>query len=170
MSHSLTRRWKLVLLCSLLVASLAPLGVAGATQYHDRDDYEPDPRTAVRGPVAASLPADPALFGVLPGTAPWAIDEGHVRVRSDGTLRLRVRGLVIPTPPANGTNPVPLLSASVYCSGALVATSKTVPFSPKGDARINQDLGELPAPCANPGVLVHPNDNTTRYIGFNEIR
>jgi len=158
------------MLGAVAMLALVPFGVAGASQSKPSDDNDDAPRTVLRSSLAGSLPTDPALFGVLPGTSPWVIERGTVRLKADGRLSLRVRGLVIPIAPANGTNPVPTLSASVFCSGALVASTATVPFSKTGDAELEQDIGELPSPCLAPAVFVHPNAVTPRYIAFNGSR
>jgi hypothetical protein len=109
------------------------------------------------------------LFGVPPGGAPWVIDKGDATVRHDGHVNVRLDGLVIPTPPSNGTNPVPEIAATVYCNGAAVGTTRAVPFSHAGDARIDARLATpLPSPCLAPAVLLNPATGgvvtTTNYI------
>jgi len=44
-------------------------------------------------------PTGPVLFGVDPGGLPWVIARGEARVRRNGRVKVRVEGLVIPTPP-----------------------------------------------------------------------
>lgn len=165
--HTLRRR-AATTLGTLALFAVIPLAVADAARHDGGDDDEP--RTVLRSALAGSLATDAALFGVLPGTSPWVIDRGTVRLEPDGDLRLRVRGLVIPDAPANGTNPVPTLSVSVFCGGTRVATTPTVPFDARGNARLETDIGTLPSPCATPAVLVHPNAVTSRYIAFNGSR
>ena len=102
-------------------------------------------------------PTGPVLFGVNPGGAPWVVGRGEARVRRDGRVKVRVEGLVIPTPPQNGTNPLSNIAASVYCGGKLVDTTDAVPFSPAGDARIDTMLKKpVPSPCLVPAVLLNP--------------
>ena len=125
--------------------------------------------TVLKSDVFGSQTTGPVLFGVPPGGAPWVIDKGDVQVRRDGRVKARLDGLVIPTPPSNGTNPVPQIAASVYCNGASVGTTQAVPFSLAGDARINDSLGTpLPSPCLAPAVLFNPATGgvitTTNYI------
>jgi hypothetical protein len=55
---------------------------------------------------------DPAIHGVAAAGAPWVIGHGEVRISAGGAFKLEVQGLVIPTAPQNGTNPVTTLSAS----------------------------------------------------------
>ena len=100
-------------------------------------------------------PTGPVLFGVNPGDAPWVIARGEARVRRNGRVKVRVEGLVIPTPPSNGTNPLSNIAASVYCGGTLVATTDPVPFSPAGDARIDA-TGRGPEPVPGTGRPAEP--------------
>jgi hypothetical protein len=111
----------------------------------------------------------PTLFEVKPGGAPWVIDRGEAKVRRDGRVKVRIRGLVIPTPPQNGTNPLSNIAATVYCGGKAVGTTSAVSFSTDGDARIDEKLGKkLPEPCLVPAVLMNPAPggviNTGVYI------
>jgi len=122
-------------------------------------------KTVLDSHVFGSQPNGPVLFKVNPGGAPWVIGNGEAEVRSDGRVKVRVEGLVIPTPPQNGTNPLPQISATVYCNGAAVASTAPVPFSADGDARIDQRLATpLPSPCLVPAVLLNPNANAAVYI------
>lgn len=124
--------------------------------------YRPAP-VELRTGIVGSSPDGPTLFGVTPGTAPWVADGGRVRLDARGNLDVRVRRLVIPTAPANGTNPVPMLSASLVCNGAVVATTATVPFNARGNAHIDTRVA-VPRPCLAPAVLIHPGANTGVYI------
>src|SRR3954466_14668894 len=78
--------------------------------------------------LAPSVPTDPSFHAVAPGGAPWVLRRGDVKV-SDARLDLRVRGLVIPVAPGNGTpGPVNTISASLYCS----ADADTAPADTTG--------------------------------------
>lgn len=155
----LSRRRILPLAAMVTVAALAVPGVAAADHGYDRSG------ALLRSGLVGSTPAPagPALFGVTPGTSPWVIGAGRVRADRDGTLEIRIRRLVIPTPPANGTNPVPRLSASLVCNGSIADTTAPVPFDTAGNARIRERL-DLPDTCLAPAVLVHPNTVTSVYI------
>src|SRR3954470_14472053 len=52
--------------------------------------------------LAPSVPTDPAVHGVVAGGGRWVLKRGDVKVKRH-RLELRVRGLVIPTAPGNGT-------------------------------------------------------------------
>jgi hypothetical protein len=157
----------------IAAVSLAVAGAAAGDRGKRSDDDHGHARhELLRTGVAPSLPTDPALHGVPAAGAPWVIDEGSIRLSGDGRLRIRVEGFVIPTAPQNGTNPLSTLSASLFCgadSTPAAATTTAVPFSPAGDARIDQQL-VLPAVCLAPIVLLHPSGNTARYIGVSGFR
>ena len=132
------------------ITALAHGGRSGA------DDFRSD--------LVPSVPTDPAIHGVTPGGAPWVLDRGSVRVDDDGDVRLRVRGLVIPSPPGDGTpGPVQTISASLFCGGTAADTTEAEELDDDGDARIRDEI-TLPAKCLAPEVLVHPNGNTAVYI------
>jgi hypothetical protein len=116
--------------------------------------------------IAPSVPTDPAIHGVAAAGAPWVIARGEVRISKGGGLKVEVKGLVIPTPPQNGTNPVATISASLFCGADTTpaATTASVPFSIAGNAEIRAKVA-LPAKCLAPVVLLHPNGGLTRYIG-----
>lgn len=161
MPASRLRRPLAALVAAAALALLVPAGTA-APAAADSDRPEP---VLLRSGLVGSTPAPvgPTLFGVTPGAAPWVLDSGRVRVERSGELELRVRGLVIPTAPSNGTNPVPTLSASLVCNGVVVDTTAAVPFSTRGHARIHATV-EVPGTCLAPAVLVHPNLVTAVYI------
>ncbi len=119
--------------------------------------------------LAPSVPSDPALNGAHAGGAPWVLRQGEARLRRDGRLRVRIRGLVIPTAPGNGTpGPVMTVSASLYCGAATTAvgTTPSVPISRGGNADIDGHVS-VPAKCLAPTVLIHPNDMAGVYIAAN---
>jgi hypothetical protein len=173
------------------IAALATVALAaGATSAfaddghgHGRDDGDHHGNhhgkrhggKALEAALFGSQPTGPTLFGVKPGGAPWVIRSGKAEVRREGRVEVRVRGLVIPTAPQNGTNPLPGIAATVFCGGTAVGTTKTVPFSPAGDARIEDRLGAaLPSPCLVPAVLLNPQIgsavNPAVYIAATGVR
>jgi hypothetical protein len=116
--------------------------------------------------LAPSVPSDPALHEVAAGGAPWVLRRGEARLRRGGRLTVRVRGLVIPVAPGNGTpGPVTTVNASLYCGNdtSAVGTTPSVPISRAGNARMAGQF-TLPAKCLAPVVLVHPNGNGAAYI------
>ena len=109
----------------------------------------------------------PTLFDVAPGGIDWVINaKGTAKVNRDGRVRVRIEGLVFAEGPNVGKNTVPQLAATVYCGGAAVGTTKAVPFSPEGDARIDDTLATAPpSPCLVPAVLINPAPAGTAVTG-----
>ena len=155
--------------CAALVlaaAGVTALTALPSTASADGDTGGPLLRSGLVGSTPS--PVGPTLFGVTPGGAPWVVARSRVSVDRDGEFELQVRGLVIPISPSNGTNPLPALSASLFCNGSSIpaATTGTVPFDRAGNASIETTV-LLPATCLAPAVLVHPNAVTSRYIAAN---
>jgi hypothetical protein len=156
------------------VAAVAAVSLALAVSaFGDRggDDHG---TTRLSSTLAPSVPTDPAFHGVAPGGAPWVLRSGEVQIKRH-RLELRVRGLVIPTAPGNGTpGPVNTVSASLYCgadsSTAAADTTDQVPISRRGDARIRDRSFDVPDSCLAPVVLVHPNGDATHYIAVDGWR
>ncbi len=116
--------------------------------------------------LAPSVPADPMLLGAAAGGVPWVLRSGEARLRSDGRLTVRIRGLLIPSGQFAGTTgPVMTVSASLYCGGnsTPAGTSDNVPLASEGDARIDTTL-TLPTKCQIPALLIHPNGALGVYI------
>jgi hypothetical protein len=125
--------------------------------------------------LAPSQPADPMFHGVSPGGFPWVLKRGEVRLKRDSKLDLQVQGLVIPTAPFTGTpGPVTTISASLYCgvdsNTTAAGTTRQVPISRKGDARIHDASFTVPSTCLAPVVLVHPNGLANMYIALDGWR
>ena len=170
---------KRVLLATLVVAvgalSLALAVGAFGRGGHGKSGSNRNGPTLLKQTLAPSVPTDPEFHGVTPGAAPWVLRRGDVELRRRDRLRLEVRGLVIPTAPANGTpGPVNTISASLYCGAdsntTAADTSQQVPISRKGNARIRDRSFTVPSTGLAPVILVHPNGDTTRYIAVDGWR
>jgi hypothetical protein len=125
--------------------------------------------------LAPSMPTDPMFHRVSPGSLQWVLKSGVVRLKRDGKFDLRVKGLVVSTPPFTGTpGPVNTISASLYCgpdSNAMAAdTTQQVPISRDGNARIRDKSFMVPATCLAPVILVHPNGLANMYIALDGWR
>lgn len=103
-----------------------------------------------------------AFRGIHGGGAPWIISEGTGSLRSDGHLKVRVRGLVLDPAfvpaPNGGTNPVPFFLAIVSAfstdpANPVNLTTPLFPASQAGDADITAML-TLPHPFYAPIVFV----------------
>jgi hypothetical protein len=159
MSHRFT-----IALAALALAA----GGAGTALADDGHHGADDNAKVVQAELFGStpLPDGAVLFGVKPGGAPWVIDKGEAEARRDGTVKVEVKGLIIPT---TGANPLNGIAATVYCNGAAAGTSKAYPFSADGDAKFEARLArQLPSPCLAPAVVLNPAPNgavnTAAYI------
>lgn len=109
---------------------------------------------------AASVPA---FRGVAGGGAPWIIREGSGSLKSNGRLRVRVRGLVLDPafvpPPLGGTNPIGTFVAIISVLSAdssinpVTLITPAFPASKDGDSDIAATL-TLPRPLYAPIAFV----------------
>jgi hypothetical protein len=160
-----SRRGGVALLAASALAGSATTAV-GALGHEGGQGGGDGHRAALRTALVPSVPTDPALLGAAAGGVPWVLRPSEARLRSNGSLRVRIRGLLIPSGPAAGTTgPVKTVSVSVYCAAnsTPVGTSDAVPLSSQGDARIDTTVS-LPAKCQIPALLVHPNGVLGVYI------
>jgi hypothetical protein len=104
---------------------------------------------------------DNPIRGIPGGGLPWVLSEGRGLLQSDGTLKVKVRGLVIPVEPFNGTNPVENFRAIVSClsvdegGNPITVNVQTglFPANTLGDSEIKETL-DLPEPCIAPIIFV----------------
>ncbi|MCW2601693.1 MAG: hypothetical protein JWM02_3522 [Frankiales bacterium] len=108
-------------------------------------------------------PASPVIAGIQPGGAPWVNGESTVRVRSDGRIKVRIRGLVIPIAPFNGTNPVTSAVATLVCSDVVADSTEPFALDAAGNGR-TRDVVTVPSGCHDPVVLIQPAGNRAVYI------
>ncbi len=153
--HATTR------LTALGAATLLSLSVTTAPAHASSHDV-------IRADLVPSQVTFPPINGLVPGSAPWVLDRGEVRVRDDGRMDVRLEGLQIPRPDGTEDNPLTSITAVVYCAGTAVADSGPQPLSvPGGDARFRVTGLDLPDTCASPSVLISPTAAVGRaYIAF----
>lgn len=100
------------------------------------------------------------VHGVNGGGLPWVLDDGELRVKADGRVRMEVEGLVI-DPAANsalaGTNPSPVFKVVISCDNGdgtfTKVSSETTPATTTGDASLRTRV-TLPAKCADPIAFI----------------
>ena len=134
MARSVRIALALIVLLALTVA-LASNAMAGGRKVLDA--------TMAGLPVPGTV-----IAGITGAGAPWVIDEGKAQLFQDGRIHVVVEGLIIP---ALGRNPVAMGKAVVSCNGVFADDTALVPFSPEGDAVID-DVVTLPSLCQ--GVTV----------------
>jgi len=147
---------------AVAAAALLSLSVTGAPALAS------SPHDLIRADLVPSQPTFGPINGLAPGAAPWVLDRGEVRVRDNGRMDVRLEGFQVPRPDGTEDNPVPSITAVVYCAGTAVANSGPQPLSvPDGDARFRVEGLELPEDCDAPSVLISPSAAVGRaYIAF----
>ena len=108
------------------------------------------------------------ILGVVPGGRDWIVARGEVRVRESGRIDVRLEGLQIPAadnPTGVTSNPVPTITATLYCGATVAGVSTVQPLSvPDGDARFRETLALTTTDCDSPTVLINPNGAAGTYI------
>jgi hypothetical protein len=148
----ISKRLLLPMLVVALVASSLVFALAASADGVGSDEASAD---LLASSLAPSLPSDPTIHGVTPGGAPWALDQGSVRLRADGRVQVRVDGLIIPSLGTAG--PVTGIAATLFCGAdsntTPAATTAVAPLSADGDAVIRTTV-TLPSTCLEPIVLI----------------
>lgn len=159
----ISKRMTAGLLASMALAGAAiALALAGSATVASAG-MKPGATVAVDGTLLPSEPNFPVLHGVSTDKSPWLLKKGTVRLRSNGELQVKIRGLIIPSLGTAG--PVTTIQAALYCANETVAggTSASFPLSESGDATIETTM-TVPLLCLAPAVLITPNENPAVYI------
>jgi hypothetical protein len=94
--------------------------------------------------------------GINGGGVPWRLASAKGELKVDGSLEIKVKGLVVA---ASGVNPVAAFRGVVNCltpaspTTGVTLVSDPAPATSAGDAKIKADLA-LPTPCLAPIVFV----------------
>ncbi|HXW59688.1 MAG TPA: hypothetical protein VEJ23_09460 [Solirubrobacteraceae bacterium] len=149
----LSSRIALTLLTTALLAASAATTAGAATA----------PVTPVlTTSLAPSVPTDPVVHGVTPGSAPWVLKTSAATL-SNGVLVVDINGLIIPELGTPG--PVTSVDASLYCASEKTpaAMTGTFPLSEQGNALIVEKV-KLPSTCLTPALLINPLGIGSIYI------
>ena len=142
-------RLLLAILAAISALILVPVA-AGADSHGD----EPLLRSGLVGSTPTAVaPAvgGPTLFGIPPAGAAWVVRDARVRVSRAGEIVVGIKGLVLTS---TGTNPVPLITATLACNGMAGPVTDAAALSPTGDGRIDAMVA-VPEPCLAPAVLIN---------------
>jgi hypothetical protein len=101
------------------------------------------------------------IRGFAGGGLPWAISGASGTLKSNGVLKIRVRGLVLGSGGAAGTNPIPFFKGAVSCESIngsgqadmVNLMTDSFPADSMGNSTINAKV-DLPKPCLAPVVFV----------------
>jgi len=119
------------------------------------------PTSRVNQPVAPSeIPT--VVTNVVrkrnPGGQPWVIARLEAKIKSDGSIRVNGRGLLLAGGDGIGTTGNQSVRAVLFCGPAATASehsSELVPLEPDGDFKIGGMLtSPPPAPCDSPVLLI----------------
>jgi hypothetical protein len=119
--------------------------------------------SVLRAPLMGSTPApvSPTIATIIkPGGAPWVNGPSKVRVREDGRITVKIRGLVIP---ALGTSPIHSVVATLVCDNMVKDSTMPFPLSDAGNGSTS-DVISVPRHCDDPTVLIQPAANLKAYI------
>jgi hypothetical protein len=109
-------------------------------------------------------PASPVIAGMInPGGAPWVNGPSRVRVRENGRITVNIRGLVIPSPPGTGVNPVASVVATLVCGGMVQDSTEPFALSMAGNGHTSDKIS-VSRHCDAPTVVIQPAANRTVYI------
>lgn len=102
------------------------------------------------------------IRGIHGGGLPWKLKEASGELHADGSLRVRVRGLVLAAGPLAGTNPIKTFRAIVSFENASPIFTEAVPASQEGAAEIRARIA-LPHPGLAPIIFVGPGTATAWF-------
>jgi len=92
--------------------------------------------------------------GITPGGQPWVISRLSADIRSDGSISVDGRGLLLAGGNGIGTTGGLSVRALLFC-GTVMHASAVVPLEPNGDFRIDGSISPMPPdPCASPVLLI----------------
>ena len=151
------RRFVIPVLGAVLMTALVIQ--AGPATSSDRKILAFDAMAPVTGPFVGS--SNP-IRDINGGGLPWKIADGTGKLSGDGSVNVRVRGLVL----LDGHNPAPFFQVIVSCltivdDDPATVNVSTAPFpaTSTGDSTIKDDVA-LPSPCIAPIIFVGPNAST----------
>lgn len=139
---------KTISACLLSLAALAPFAAAAAP-----------PLVSFEGGIGSQPLRAGALVndvhGVPPGGRPWVISRLSADVKTDGSIRVDGRGLVLAGGNNVGTGGGLSVRARLFCGGLPHDTAQLVPLEDNGDFRIDDVLTPPPpVGCASPVLLI----------------
>ncbi len=108
-------------------------------------------------------PASPTIADINPGGLPWVNGPSRVQVSEDGQIMVDIMGLVIPTPPQSGVNPIAFVVATLVCDQKVAGSTAPFALSLAGDG-FTSGMITVRRHCDDPVVLIQPAGNRTVYI------
>jgi hypothetical protein len=106
--------------------------------------------------------------GVNPAGQIWVIRNLRADVESDGSIKVRGRGLLLGGGNNIGLNANASVIATLICEAAAPFTERSttatgVPLEPNGDFRIDDVLAPAPTACPSPVLLIRSAGNRSWF-------
>ena len=113
--------------------------------------------------------------GISPPGQPWRIADLTADVKTDGSIKVRGRGLLLAGGDSIGSNANQSVFATLICEAAspftLHSTTLTgVPLDPDGDFRIDDVLTPAPSDCPSPVLLIRNVAGTWFAAGIVQLQ
>lgn len=156
---------KKMLVLALVFAASVPLSTFGngrrensLVRFNGGIGVDPISNVVVNGTTTTASPN--AVRGVLPPGQIWRIAVLEADVKTDGTIRVRGRGLLLGGGNGIGTNGGQSVFATLFCGPASAATASSsnaagVALDSEGDFTIDDVLSPLPpSTCGTPVLLI----------------
>ena len=143
---------------ALVLAVLSVFALAGSTFAQEDEDAVTVPKTVLS---FSTMIGDPGsgprnvIRGYNGSPAPWVIHSVQGTLKTDGSLTVKVQGLVL----TNNMNPVPFFRAAVSCQDPAKSNKGLLFFTKNfaADVHGNSDIAgkvSLPSECEAPIVLI----------------
>ena len=113
--------------------------------------------------------------GISPPGQPWRIADLTADVKTDGSIKVRGKGLLLAGGDSIGSNANQSVFATLICEAAspftLHSTTLTgVPLDPDGDFRIDDVLTPAPSDCPSPVLLIRNVAGTWFAAGIVQLQ
>jgi hypothetical protein len=111
---------------------------------------------------AGGVPVPNDVKGIPPGGRPWPIGALKASVRSDGTISVKGKGMLLGSGANIGRPAIPRqVVATIFC-GDLAMNSAPTDLDAADDFKINSALSAIPPdPCIAPILLIRNDANGT---------
>lgn len=164
---------KRVALVALVLAAIAPLPVAAddaLVRFEGGIGVHPVSNVSGTANTDGSFPnvTRNVVRGINPAGQLWVIADLKATVKTDGSIRVNGRGLLLAGGNNIGTNATARVFATLICEAAPLFVERStdlagVALEPSGDFKIDDILSPAPRGCASPVLLIRSAGNLTWF-------
>jgi hypothetical protein len=164
---------KRVALVALVLAAIIPLPVAAddaLVRFEGGIGVHPVSNVSGTANTDGSFPnvTRNVVRGINPAGQLWVIADLKATVKTDGSIRVHGRGLLLAGGNGIGTNATASVFATLICEAALPFVERStdlagVALEPNGDFKIDDILSPAPHGCASPVLLIRSAGNRTWF-------